>query len=220
MKVNIITRIINKFRKETYNKFFRKKRIEKQSSRIKNKDLSLITFNCIGGILYNEMSCKFNSPTINMYFTAPDFIKFCTDLKHYTELDLTEDHDATEDFPVAILDDIKIYGLHYKSFEELREKWNQRKQRINWDNVFIIGGYRDDCTPQLVEEFGKIPFENKIMLIPKGIKEYPYTHTVKGKLWGNKELVPADAMKNCFGKRYYDTAIDFIDWFNDPSKYR
>ncbi len=220
MKINIVTRVINKTRKVLYNKFFKKYKVKKLTNRIKNKDISLITFNCIGGILYNEMSLRFNSPTINMFFSAPDFIKFCTNLKYYMEKELIEDTTADSSYPVAKIDDIKIFGLHYKSFDELKTKWDERKQRINWDNIFIIGGYRDNCTPQLVEEFGKIPFDNKIMLIPKGIKKYPYTRTVKSLLWGKQELAPADAMKNCFGKRYYDTAIDFVDWFNNPSKYR
>ena len=44
--------------------------------------------------------------------------------------------------PTGLLGDIKINFMHYKSFEEGVMKWEQRKKRINWDNLFLVGTAR------------------------------------------------------------------------------
>ena len=38
--------------------------------------------------------------------------------------------------PIGILDDIEVIFLHYKSEDEAYQKWNRRKERIVWDNIF------------------------------------------------------------------------------------
>ncbi|MDE6474829.1 MAG: DUF1919 domain-containing protein [Clostridia bacterium] len=71
--------------------------------------------------------------------------------------------DASYGGVVGILNnEIKINGIHYKTFEELKNKWNERKMRVNYNNIFIIGSYRDGCTDELVERFCALPYKNKV----------------------------------------------------------
>ena len=37
-----------------------------------------------------------------------------------------------------MLDDIEIHFNHYISFEEAKNKWDERKRRINYDNIYIV----------------------------------------------------------------------------------
>ena len=52
--------------------------------------------------------------------------------KYKDEL-IARHHDAV---PLGKLDDVEIVFLHYATKEEAEEKWNRRKQRINWENIY------------------------------------------------------------------------------------
>ena len=57
--------------------------------KLHNKDFSLITPNCIGGIIYHRLGVEFKSPTINLLF--PDkkqYLKFALKLPQYLSEDL------------------------------------------------------------------------------------------------------------------------------------
>ena len=43
---------------------------------LKNKDFTIISHNCVGGVIYHDLGLKFNTPTINLFFMAKDFIKY------------------------------------------------------------------------------------------------------------------------------------------------
>ena len=48
-----------------------------------SEKFTLISQNCIGGVFYHDMGLPFQSPTINLYFKAADFIKFVLNLEDY-----------------------------------------------------------------------------------------------------------------------------------------
>ena len=52
--------------------------------RLENENFSIISSNCIGGILCHDLNVPYNSPTVNMFFVAADFVKFCSRIPHYT----------------------------------------------------------------------------------------------------------------------------------------
>jgi len=64
---------------------------------------------------------------------------------------------------VGRIDDVLIHFLHYKTFEEAQEKWNKRKQRINWDNLFVMM-YTSEM--EEAERFDRLPYEKKICFVP------------------------------------------------------
>jgi len=70
-------------------------------------------------------------------------------------------------YPVGRLNDITVYGEHYSSFDELRNKWNERKKRINWGNIFVFMIERDGCTYQDLRDFDKLPYKNKVVFTKK-----------------------------------------------------
>ena len=124
--------------------------------RIDISDVSLISMNCIGGILYHDCEQKFLSPTVNLYFTAPDFIKFVNHLDTY--LNMTPDVVMGEEFPVGTLGDIKIYFMHFDTPEQAREKWEERKTRINKDKMFVIMVEKEGFDDKVFEAFQQIPY--------------------------------------------------------------
>ena len=59
---------------------------------------------------------------------------------------------------VAYLGDILLYLVHYSSVEEAQRIWNQRKSRINWNNIAVMATDRDGMTDELKDRFEKLPY--------------------------------------------------------------
>lgn len=59
----------------------RRKQNNYYKNNIKNKDFTIFSSNCTGGVLYHDLGLEFLSPTINLYMNCEDFIKFCEDPK-------------------------------------------------------------------------------------------------------------------------------------------
>ena len=132
-----------------------------------NTDFSLITNNCIGGIIYHDMHLQFLSPTINLYFDNEEFIRFCTYLDEYLSLAVEKCISIQKPFPVGVLHgshgDVHIYFMHYDSFEQAVAKWDERKERINYDNLYIIMEAQK-CSSAILAKFNDIPYANKVVL--------------------------------------------------------
>lgn len=179
MKGKFIKRKINKFRKKTSEKFisccYEIKRFFVKRS-IKNKNFSVISNNCWAGRVYQYLDMPYLSPTAGLYFFAPDYIKFVSDLRKYLNTPLRfikpEESKYYEEIkkrnqtekPIGVLDDVEIVFLHYKTKEEAEEKWNRRKERVNFDNIILKFSRMDLCTEKEIAKFDSLPFKNKFVL--------------------------------------------------------
>jgi uncharacterized protein (DUF1919 family) len=177
-----------------------------------NKDLSLISNNCIGGIIQHDLKLKFNSPTINLFFPAPDYILFLENLDYYLNQDLTElnysKYGITPiDYPLGKLNDIEIHFVHYKSFEEAKEKWMSRIQRINKKNIFIIASDRDYCNQSIIDRFLNLPYSNKIFF---SSKKLPFDEILWFREYAGSSHV-GDLIQDDQAWYYH---FDVLEWFN------
>lgn len=174
--------------------------------------------NCTGGILYHDLGIQFESPTINMYMKAEDFIKFCENLNYYLSIEImTECTDKSiigdRTYPIAKLDDIYLYLVHYKTVDEAQNKWNKRKQRINFDKIVILNNDREGMTSELMDRFEKLPYK-KIMFVHKPIfRNSEIFHYLPG--YENEDCVGIITdPKGLFGLRPIDQ-FDWIDFLNN-----
>lgn len=111
----------------------------KNRSRLVNKKPTLICSNCTGGVLYHWLGLQFNSPFINLYMDNPDFIIAMENFDEFIQGDIKEYTDNTLNYPVGIgCHGEKIHFMHYSSFPEAISKWNERKQRINKENMAVM----------------------------------------------------------------------------------
>ncbi len=120
------------------------------------KGFSIISQNCIGGVVYHDMGMMFASPTINLYFKATGFIKFVLGIEKY----MNQEPRMLwgEEYPIGFLDDIEIHFQHYSSCTEAREKWEERKKRINLKKIIILSTDRDGFSEEVYEQWKKIPY--------------------------------------------------------------
>ena len=193
--------------------------------KFRQKSITIISRDCVGGMLYHQYWQRFLSPTINLFFTPNDFNSFCLNLKDYINGKLVESKDCDTDYPVGVLypvndtlEAITIHFMHYKTFQEAYDRWDSRKNRICWDNIYVVSTFcypieTISCTPQLVDDFNSIPYK-KVVLVDK---KYGFENEfVINKPKNSRQSAWLMHTPNIlvYWKRTFNE-FDFDDFFND-----
>ena len=207
--MNVFEKMCNKIQyklKKKYNAIYEKN----LQRRLKSDNFSIICSNCIGGIIYHRLGKEFLSPTINMWFLQGDFLKFVENLPEYIEKDLVF-IDSKYDYPVAKLGDIRLYFNHAKTEEEARHNWIKRKNRINYDNLFVIMYDRDGITQKDIKRLENIQCKNKVVLSDKHFPNIDYVVTMSPteRVNGSQFLD-----EDWLGRRTFEKKWDFVRWLN------
>lgn len=203
---------------ERYNLWRREIFLKRKRRELKNFDFTLISSNCNGGCVLHELGLMFNSPFVNLFIEAGDYIKILKNLKYYMSCELTflEEGTGTPNYPYAgypigVLDDVYIYFMHYSSVDEAKEKWNARVKRINYDNLYVLMTDRSHCTYQLLKEFDSLPY-HKVVFTHNQMPEIHSSFYISGFEKEDKVGILSDYCGKSW-KKYYDQ-FDFIKWFN------
>ncbi len=129
--------------------------------------ISIFANDCWGGLTYHSLALQFRSPLINMFESDEDYLKLLSDLKYYFSLKLQFDRWGYESngvaYPVCRLDDIYLYFNHYKTMQEIENKWYDRINRINYDNLFIMMFTEN---PSSLDVFSRLNFKKKVCFVP------------------------------------------------------
>ena len=139
---------------------------KKVSQYLDLSDVTLLSQNCIGGVMYHDCKAKFLTPTVNLYILPSEFIKFVNNYEKY----LSEQPQVTmgQDYPIGRLsDDIQINFMHYETTDDALQKWEARKKRINKDKIFVICIERDGFNEENYREFKKIRYPKALFTIRK-----------------------------------------------------
>lgn len=216
--MNYLTKLYKRFLK-----YQRRRWVELCKRTIRNENFTIISSNCWGGSIYQVLEREYLTPTIGLFLYAPCFVKFAAQLKHYIELPLTFLETSKYDeantvrkekswYPIAVIDDIEIHFLHYKSEHEAEIKWNRRKERINYNNLFFSMTDRDACSMEHIRLFNNLPYENKVCFTANNL-HHKYASTVWLKKYAGKPFVGVltTALK---GEREVRRRFDVIKWLN------
>lgn len=188
---------------------------KKNINRLTNENFSIISQNCVGGVMYHDLHMKFLSPTVNLWLYPRDFLKFLENLDYYLGVELKEKHVGSIQYPVGQLDDLTLYLMHYRSFKDALDKWNLRKKRINRDNMFVVmvefgkPYFDEDCFLR----FEKLPYK-KIMFTSEPHPEYRDTFCINNTMADDGGVIDILGFKHKLtGKRYLDD-FDYVKWLN------
>jgi uncharacterized protein (DUF1919 family) len=220
MVTNISTKINNRWALHT--KQLRQYLIRHRWSGIKEHDFSLISSNCIGGRIYEELHIPYKTPTVGLFFFARDFTLFAANLHHYLEQTLTfteiSSHESANEtrnerwYPVGVLDDIEVHFLHFSTNREATEKWERRKKRVNWNKIFFIFTDQGECTLEDLQNFDQIPHPNKISFVAGNYPDLKSCVTVPV-FAGQREV------GNLYTKYHLFLGVfDFTKWINKGVK--
>lgn len=147
--------------------------------KLTNTDFTIISNNCWGGVCYEYFDLPKQSPTVGTYFYPDDYIKFISDLKYYTSLEIEMisseqskyrqelEKRGEKDVPIGRLDDVEIVFLHYKDPYIAKSKWERRCARINWKNIIVKFSFMNGCEDKHVYQFQKIHNIKKFMFVTK-----------------------------------------------------
>lgn len=209
MYMNIIKQNITKIRA-----FWRSKRLYDDIKMLKDKNPTILSQNCYGGIFSHDYKMKFMSPTVNLYFSTHDFIEFCENIQTYINIPLIEDKTLNKKYPVGKLNELTIHFVHYATFEEANKKWKERCERIDLNNLYIMMSDRDGCTAEDLVKFDNLKCENKVAFVHKLQPEISSSWYVKGYEEAG-EVGNIFKWKGLFGKRLWDDCdFDFADFIN------
>lgn len=189
--------------------------------RLINLNPTIICSDCAGGIISQWLGLKFNSPFVNLYMTNNDFISALENFDTFIENEITEDKNNDKPYPVGIgCNGEKIHFMHYQDFTSAIEKWNERKKRIDKNNMGIIFSNLDvkqnnaDLI-EIINRFNKLSFKNKIILSGESYKvSGTNIYFIKGY---NHDKCVNVCFHDSFGKRYIDQ-FDYISFINSFTK--
>ena len=132
--------------------------------------VTIISNNCIAGTILHDMRLPLNTPTVNLQIMPEEFPMFCKMLplclksELYEYKNISDKHKAMllnmfggiPECPLAICRGYMIVLQHYKTFEEGKEAWDRRKERINRCHVGFVFYLPKPQYAKLAEEFNNI----------------------------------------------------------------
>jgi uncharacterized protein (DUF1919 family) len=136
--------------------------------KLRHSKLSILSTSCFGGFCYHRFGLPFLSPTINMFTSDKEFLKFLQNPMENVHKELIFQGTAFEkkiqaDYPIFKVGETKWYMNHYPNFDVAYRKWYERTFRINWFNVLPVMFTEN---PEVLAEFDKLPFAKKVCFVP------------------------------------------------------
>lgn len=186
-----------------------------------NHSFSLISNHCMGGFVYHDLGLRFLSPTINLKILPDDFIVMLEDLEYYMTQPVELADCENSPCPVGRIpirgtfdQYVYIHFVHYNSFNEGKNKWEERAKRINWDNIVVMMTARDGCKYSTLERFENLPIKQKICYTLSDYPEFPHCHYARLDD-GNRLNGYISDIINIWGKRAFEcNGFDLVDFLN------
>lgn len=201
-------------RSNLYSKHLRRK--------LKNHDFSLITNNCVGGVICHNLNMPFRSPTVNLWMTSNEFLRFVNDLPYYLNCPVEEIHEEGISYPIGLLrrgeETVRLYFMHYDSFAQAVEKWSARAKRVDFNHLYIILDYpahssSPEQQAQIKETFDTLPYLHKVMLTkPDGV----HGQGIVNMEVYNKDYTPGLILtrKGDYSVKRYLDDFDYVSFLN------
>ena len=122
---------------------------------------TIISNNCTGGAVCHELGMEFKSPTVNLQILPEDYPRFCANLGEYMGKEL---FGGIPDFPIGNVGDVLVCFQHYGTFQEAKEKWNERKAKIDYDHIGYIFHARGEEYKAEAAAFLALDLPNKLCI--------------------------------------------------------
>lgn len=201
--------------------FFRKRYCRKRRKNLQNRDFTIISNNCCGGVIYHNLGLQFNTPTVNLSIGSDDFFLFLENLEEALRADVSEDFVDGVSYPVGRIQlkngrCIRLFFKHYQTFDEAAEKWYERRSRVRLDNLYVLMEMARQTNEDLLKRFFSLPVGNKFALVDKAFPEYTKTQVLN---FYEKYSVESNATIMNYRKglltykRYLDD-FDYVKWLN------
>ena len=188
---------------------------EKARNRLTNDGFTILSSNCIGGIIYHRLGKEFLSPTINLHLSNPDFVNFCVHLDEYLQEEL-QFIKTEKNHPVAVLSphglpSITIFFNHAHTEEDAHSDWTRRKARIHRDNLFLILYNLDGITLEELHQLETVPCRNKVVFSAVPLPEISWSCCIKP---NHRKNGMCYIDRDLWGVRTFEKHFDYVTWLN------
>jgi uncharacterized protein (DUF1919 family) len=175
----------------------------------------------LGGRVYKELKVPYFTPTIGLYFFSSCYIKFVQNLEYYLNQPLnfilTSKYEKANNlrinnpYPIGILNnDVEVHFLHYNTKSDALEKWNRRKDRINYNNLFFSFTDNESCSFDEIQAFDNLDF-NKVFFSSKNFE------SIQSLIW-LKQFTASDGIGDIYSNpREYRKYFDAVHWLNSST---
>jgi len=210
----MVLHMLNKFvmrGKNCFNKIVRFFYVRKIRKQFTNGSLSVFSSNCVGGCMLHDLNVRFNSPFVNLFLNAKDYLKFLHDPEKYCKLEFQE-LQTDDAYPVGQLGDLTFHFVHYKTFDEAVAAFRRRVKRINYNNLFVIFSEMDGCTYDDLIAFDHLPYQHKVVFTHLPYEDIHSSFYIEG--FENAPCL-GSILKwdKKIGRKIYDR-FPFVAWLN------
>lgn len=186
-----------------------------------SQQFTLISQNCVGGIIYNNLHIPFTSPTINTLIKGEDFVKFAEDFDGYATLTPTTllGDRTFPDTPSFALGDIQVWCPHSKNDETARADWSRRALRIKGERYLIANTWDLESNEGFIERILRLPYKKVIFTCDPSYEGDDFLYIDAGRFAGCKDFIQRDTFNIMAhvpfsGKRVFEECFDWSSWLN------
>lgn len=197
-----------------WNYHFRKYYNANNRVRLKNTDITLISSDCTGGVMLHDLGLAFNSPFVNLWIRPAEYVSMLSNLPWYMQQEVEFIKEDGVGYPVGLLGgNVRLYFQHYATEAEAKEKWDERKRRMDYEHLYVIFTDRNGCTMEDLRKFDALPYSHKAVLVHTPAPEIASAVYIRG--FEDAECVGITLeFRNRFSpKRVFDD-FDYVGWFN------
>lgn len=152
--------------------------------RVQSRDFSIISNDCWGGMAYEELDTRYESPFVGLFIVPEDYIRLLRNLRSAVDGGIrfrtVSSHPEINQwraqigrsYPIGVLqDDVEIHFLHYRTREDAEQKWLRRAGRIRWDKLRVkMSWHEHPRIDEWMREFDAMDFEAKLILAPYDVR--------------------------------------------------
>lgn len=160
--------------------FLIERRLQKLRKNLENQTPTIIANNCNGTFMYHDLELRFCSPTINLFFSIQDYLKFVSHMDMYLAMELEDITEKDAPYPMGRIVDITLHFVHYKDFKEASMKWKERVKRIQKENLYLVMNEGRGCTYEDLKAFDALPYEHKVVFTHKPYPEIKSAYYING----------------------------------------
>ena len=196
--------------------------IKSQRARVRDERFTLISNDCWGSGPYQHLGVMYRTPFIGTRVLAPCYLELLRNLPRYaaapaefiatSRYDFMNDrrHSVFGDYPIAVLDGaIELHFVHEPDETTAWAKWERRRAKMNFDNLYIKFSQDPECcTDALLEEFDRSPYPYKVCFTYRDYPQFRSTVLMPD------YFVPGAPMY--FLSRTYFDAIAWLDKAHGP----
>ncbi|MDE7069730.1 MAG: DUF1919 domain-containing protein [Alistipes sp.] len=193
------------------------------SAQLHEREWSILSSDCVGGVMAHDLRLRFDSPTVNLFFDSNEgFVDYVAGLDYYRDAELLACGAALRgdgrEYPVARLagdgehPEVVLHFLHYRTFEEAARKWRERSRRLRPERLCVVMHVKE-LDRSLLDRFAALPVVRKVIL---GYPASELEHPLFFKVSSLARFEPGRLLRyaGITGRRYLDD-FDYVAFLND-----